>query len=111
LSSVPSQGLAEAFNKDLWGKDAAAGFHDICQQRGRLAVCGARAADRKESRIAFLSSLPDNPMMVAGYSAFSDELRQHGWVEGQNLIIEYRYINDPKNRSCGASGRSGQVEN
>jgi hypothetical protein len=65
----------------------------------------------KQARIAFLSSLPDNPMMVAGYSAFSDELRQHGWVEGQNLIIEYRYINDPKNRSCGASGRSGQVEN
>jgi putative tryptophan/tyrosine transport system substrate-binding protein len=57
----------------------------------------ARAQQQgKQARIGFLSSLPDNPMMVAGYSAFSNELRQRGWIEGQNLIIEYRYINDPK---------------
>jgi putative tryptophan/tyrosine transport system substrate-binding protein len=54
------------------------------QQRGKIA------------RIGFLGSLPDNPMVIAADSAFSDELRQRGWVEGQNLSIEYRYVNDPK---------------
>jgi putative tryptophan/tyrosine transport system substrate-binding protein len=50
----------------------------------------------KKARIGFLGGMLDNPMLVAAYSAFLDELRRLGWVEGQNLIIEYRYINDPK---------------
>jgi putative tryptophan/tyrosine transport system substrate-binding protein len=72
---------------------------DFMTLAGSVAVwpVAARAQQQgKKARIGFLSSLPDNPMMVAGYSAFSDELRQRGWIEGQNLIIEYRYINDPK---------------
>jgi putative tryptophan/tyrosine transport system substrate-binding protein len=72
---------------------------DFMTLAGSVAVwpVAARAQQQgKKARIGFLSSLPDNPMMVADYSAFSDELRQRGWIEGQNLIIEYRYINDPK---------------
>jgi putative ABC transport system substrate-binding protein len=34
-------------------------------------------------------------LFAAANSGFSDELRQLGWVEGQNLIIEYRYPTDP----------------
>jgi len=57
----------------------------------------ARAQQQgKKARIGFLSSLPDNPLLIASYSAFSDEMRRLGWVENQNLIIEYRYTNDPK---------------
>jgi putative ABC transport system substrate-binding protein len=50
---------------------------------------------RKIARVGFLGGLPNNPMTVASYSGFSSELRQLGFVEGRNLIIDYRYINDP----------------
>lgn len=57
----------------------------------------ARAQQQgKTARIGFLGPLLDNPQAVAAYATFLDEIRQHGWIEGQNLIIEYRYINDPK---------------
>ena len=46
-------------------------------------------------RVGFLGAQPNIPMVVAAFSGFSGELRQLGYVEGQNLIIEYRYINQP----------------
>jgi putative tryptophan/tyrosine transport system substrate-binding protein len=50
---------------------------------------------RKHARIGFLNVRPNIPLFAAAYSGFSDELRQLGWIEGQNLIIEYRYTTDP----------------
>jgi putative tryptophan/tyrosine transport system substrate-binding protein len=50
----------------------------------------------KTVRVGFLGAQPNIPMIVAAFSGgFSSELRQLGYVEGQNLIIEYRYINEP----------------
>jgi putative tryptophan/tyrosine transport system substrate-binding protein len=46
-------------------------------------------------RVGFLGAQPNVPMFVAAFSGFSGELQQLGYVEGQNLIIEYRYINEP----------------
>jgi ABC-type uncharacterized transport system substrate-binding protein len=50
---------------------------------------------RKNARIGLLAARPNIPLFAAANSGFSDELRQLGWVEGQNLTIEYRYHNDP----------------
>lgn len=50
---------------------------------------------KKNARIGFLSVRPNIPMFVAANSGFSDELRQLGWIEGQNLIIENLYTTDP----------------
>jgi putative ABC transport system substrate-binding protein len=50
---------------------------------------------KKNARIGLLDARPIIPLFAAANSAFSEELQQLGWIEGQNLIIEYRYPNDP----------------
>ena len=46
---------------------------------------------RKSARIGLLDARPNIPLFAAANSGFSDQLRQLGWIEGQNLTIEYRY--------------------
>ncbi len=41
-------------------------------------------------RIGLLVGALDSPVMASGYPAFRDELRRHGFNEGQNLIAELR---------------------
>ncbi len=50
----------------------------------------------KVFRIGFLGVSRDAPGTAANYQAFSDELREIGYSEGQNLIIEYRRSDDPR---------------
>ena len=50
---------------------------------------------RKNARIGLLDARANIPLFAAANSAFSDELRQLGWIEGHNLTIEYRSHNDP----------------
>jgi hypothetical protein len=38
---------------------------------------------RKNARIGLLDTRPNIPMFAAANSAFTDELRQLGWIEGQ----------------------------
>jgi putative ABC transport system substrate-binding protein len=60
-----------------------------------MAAPGARAAAEKD-RPGRLSRLPaQHPNDCRSLFSFSSELRQLGLVEGRNLIIDYRYINDP----------------
>lgn len=75
------------------------------RRREFVALCGTAAAwpisaraqqQGRTARIGFLGARPDNPFIVATNAAFREELRQRGWIEGGNLTIEYRYINDPK---------------
>ncbi len=54
-----------------------------------------RAQPRKNARIGVLDARPNIPLFAAANSGFSDELRQLGWTEGQNLTIEHRYSTDP----------------
>ena len=41
-------------------------------------------------RIGLLVGATDSPVMSSGYPAFRDELRRHGFNEGQNLFVEVR---------------------
>src|SRR5262245_23169447 len=42
-------------------------------------------------RIGFLGNFPPTPGTAFGFAAFADGLRQYGYVEGKNLIIEFRF--------------------
>jgi putative tryptophan/tyrosine transport system substrate-binding protein len=46
------------------------------------------------ARIGFLGSAPDNAQFAASYPAFLAELRKLGFNEGQNLIVEYRRMDE-----------------
>jgi putative ABC transport system substrate-binding protein len=50
----------------------------------------------KVFRIGFLGVSRDALGTAANYQAFSDELRENGFSEGQNLIIEYRWSDDQR---------------
>jgi putative ABC transport system substrate-binding protein len=45
-------------------------------------------------RIGVLSDNPDNPLTRKGYPILIAELRKLGFVEGENLSIEYRRIDE-----------------
>jgi putative ABC transport system substrate-binding protein len=50
----------------------------------------------KVFRIGFLGVSGDALGTAAYYQDFSDALRENGFSEGQNLIIEYRRLDDPR---------------
>jgi putative tryptophan/tyrosine transport system substrate-binding protein len=57
-------------------------------------VAAAAAPPRgKVFRIGWLSAFPPDAVDSHGQSwaAFKQGLREHGWIEGQNLVIEWRY--------------------
>ena len=64
-----------------------------------------RAAD-PEQRVMRLGIVsPDSPSTTwRGPSAFSDRLRELGWVEGQNLIVERRWAEGHLDRLPGLMG-------
>jgi putative tryptophan/tyrosine transport system substrate-binding protein len=47
-------------------------------------------------RIGFLGASLDSQGMASQYSAFLGELREHGFNEGQNIIVDYRRNDDPR---------------
>src|SRR5262249_33731998 len=68
---------------------------------GGSILAGPRAAEtpqaEKVPRIGFLSltSPSDRPPLL---DAFRQRLRQLGWIEGQNIVIDYRYAEDRVDR-------------
>src|SRR5262245_66084894 len=60
----------------------------------------------KVPRIGFLSltSPSDRPPLL---DAFRQGLRELGWVEGQNIVIDYRYAEDRVDQIGRASCRGG----
>jgi putative ABC transport system substrate-binding protein len=55
-------------------------------------------------RVAFLGPRRDSTAaQVAYYDAFSSQLEKHGFREGQNIIVEYRSVDDPRGPFVGAA--------
>src|SRR5215468_9197549 len=50
----------------------------------------------KVFHIGFLGVSLDAPGMAAQFQQFKDQLRENGFTEGQNLVIEYRRNEDPR---------------
>jgi putative ABC transport system substrate-binding protein len=65
----------------------------------------------KVFRIGFLGVSRDAPGTAASYQVFSDKLRENGFSEGQNLLIEYRRSDDPRGVSvAGAELRGANLD-
>ncbi|HEX9142951.1 MAG TPA: ABC transporter substrate-binding protein [Candidatus Binatia bacterium] len=65
-----------------------------------LAMCGARAGAQqagKVFRIGFLDASTASGMSVL-VDAFRQELTKLGWIEGKNIIIEYRFAEQKNER-------------
>jgi putative tryptophan/tyrosine transport system substrate-binding protein len=65
-----------------------------------LTVCGAKAEAQqpgKIPRIGYLDSSTASHSAV-GLEAFWQEMRKLGWIEGQNIAIEYRYAEGKRDR-------------
>jgi putative ABC transport system substrate-binding protein len=58
-----------------------------------LALCPSASAEQREKvhRIGYLSSGKPSTSTDPGIDAFRQRLRQLGYVEGQNVVIEYRH--------------------
>jgi ABC-type uncharacterized transport system substrate-binding protein len=75
------------------------------RRREFIALIGATAAwpvaasaqpDGKAIRIGYLGASLNSPSTAAAYQAFLSELRVLGFSEGENILIEYRRVDDPR---------------
>jgi putative ABC transport system substrate-binding protein len=74
-----------------WGQDAKAAFFNASRRRsGGLAGRGAGAADRKVARVGYVGTNRNFPFGRGIYQSFLDQMRKLGFNEGQNLIIDFR---------------------
>jgi ABC-type uncharacterized transport system substrate-binding protein len=51
-------------------------------------------AQGRPRRIGFLGAWVDEPARDPVHAAWLSGLREHGWIEGKNLLVEYRYAPD-----------------
>jgi hypothetical protein len=66
----------------------------------------ARAQQQALPVVAFITNgSPDDSAPVA--AAFRKGLNETGYVEGQNVTVEYHYLEGPIRSPAGAGGRSG----
>jgi putative tryptophan/tyrosine transport system substrate-binding protein len=65
-----------------------------------LMMCGARVAAQQSARIHQIGILSTNSGSVfsARVEAFRQRLRELGYVEGKNIVIEYRYADGKRER-------------
>ena len=50
----------------------------------------------KVMRVGFFGPGLSSPATIVPYQAFVARLREHGFNEGQNIVIEYRNLDDPR---------------
>jgi len=63
------------------------GLSGLVAPSGALAQPAGRVA-----RVGYISNVPgDSPLVELWRKAFVDGLREHGWIENQNVVIERRY--------------------
>ena len=67
----------------LGGAAAGSPFAASAQQAGKIYRIGLLSG-RRDIRAV------DSPLLIAGYPAFRDELRKRGFIDGRNLVIEFR---------------------
>src|SRR5262249_4179662 len=58
----------------------------------------------KAERVGFLGASLNAPATAGLFQQFLDELRDNGFSEGQNLIVEHRRVDDPRGTFVAAGG-------
>jgi putative ABC transport system substrate-binding protein len=53
-------------------------------------IASSAVAESTAARVAFLSADPPSAEAIGWFDAFTQGLRNHGWEEGRNLVIESR---------------------
>jgi hypothetical protein len=56
-----------------------------------MLLIGSFQAEAQPPRTVRMGYLGSSSGLTAGEKDFIEELRKHGWIEGQNLVIERRY--------------------
>jgi putative ABC transport system substrate-binding protein len=87
----------------LLGGAAAWPLVGRAQQAGRTYRIGLLSGGRNIRGL-------DSPLLAAGYPAFRDELRKRGFIDGRNLVVEFRStLQEPSNLYADAAelARSG----
>jgi putative ABC transport system substrate-binding protein len=56
-----------------------------------LPLAGARSAERPKRLGVLMSNKEADPVAQERVAAFREGLKQHGWTEGQNLMIDWRW--------------------
>jgi putative ABC transport system substrate-binding protein len=79
--------------REVLGSETA-GVHRGAGRRGGVARIPTSTHPDRARRIGVLSDNPDNPLTRKGYPILIAELRKLGFVEGENLIIEYRRMDE-----------------
>jgi putative ABC transport system substrate-binding protein len=64
----------------------------------------------KVARVGVLGATLDNPNAAVGYPIFLAELRKLGFTEGQNLIVEYRRIDEGTPKAFTAANELGAAK-
>jgi len=76
------------------------GLSGLVAPSGALAQPAGRVA-----RVGYISNVPgDSPLVELWRKAFVDGLREHGWIENQNVVIERRYAELRKEASLAVIG-------
>jgi ABC-type uncharacterized transport system substrate-binding protein len=57
----------------------------------------------KIARVAFLGPSRTSPAQIGYYTAFFSQLEKHGLREGQNVVVEFRAVDDPRGPFVGAA--------
>jgi putative tryptophan/tyrosine transport system substrate-binding protein len=99
-------------SEQLWYSPYAAGKFLIMRRREFITLLGATVASPlaaraqqpgKVYRIGFVGPALNSPATIPLYQAFVAQMRTHGFNEGQNLIVTYGALDDPRGPSAVAA--------
>ena len=71
------------FITGVFGSAAGWSFAANAQQPGKIYRIGLLSSGRDIRAV-------DSPLLKAGFPAFRDELRKRGFIDGRNLVVEFR---------------------
>src|SRR5262249_13336663 len=99
--SICTRSRSDDRNVILFGPSSSSYDEDRMKRREFIAGTTALLVSPRRSgaqgtprRIGFLGAWADEPARDPVHAAWLSGLREKGWIEGKNLLVEYRYAPD-----------------